>query len=301
MPRGGCGRSRTGRSTTTRPCAQISGPAILFEPAPTPRCSPIYGSSKARTQCEVCAACSGSRSTTRATKPCCSHAIRWASSRSTSPRSGTESCLPRRSRRCYAIPPCLARSIPTVSIGFEGGGYHDERAIARRVAQHLGTRHHEYSVPMEIADELPRVIAMLDEPCADSAAIPAHLVARAASADVTVLLSGTGGDEIFGGYQRYRLPALLRRVGWLPRPLASFGARLLTERDQNRRTALGEKFILARKLLDARARPDFMAAYLSTREPTSPMRWREALARRTSRRDASTGSLCRSRTGCEVL
>lgn len=177
------------------------------------------------------------------------------------------------------LPREVRRETRTFTIGFAGGGHHDERVHARRVAAHLGTRHREFEVAMDVAAELPRVARLLDEPCADAAAVPAFLVARAASAEVTVLLSGTGGDEAFGGYRRYRLPGLLRRAAWLPRAAAAAGARWLAEGDRHRSTAGAERLVMARKLLEARARGDFGAAYVSTLEPAPPWRWRGALAR----------------------
>jgi len=176
------------------------------------------------------------------------------------------------------LPEPLRRELRTFTVGFEGGGHHDEREVARRVAGHLGTRHFESLVALDVAADLPRVAAFLDEPCADPAAVPAMCVAGAASEHVTVLLSGTGGDEVFGGYRRYRLPGLLERLAWLPRALAGWGARRLGDGAQHRRTRLGERLVHLRKALEARARPDFPAAYLSTFEPASPARWREALA-----------------------
>lgn len=176
------------------------------------------------------------------------------------------------------LPDEVRRETRTFAIGFEDGGHHDERRYARLVADHLGTRHREFAVPLDVGGELPRVVSLLDEPCADAAALPAHLVARAAASEVTVLLSGTGGDEIFGGYRRYRLGSMLRRLGWLPRGLAGVGARLLEERDQNRRSPAAERLVMLRKLLDARSRDSFFDAYLSTLAPASPARWTEALA-----------------------
>ncbi len=160
----------------------------------------------------------------------------------------------------------------TFSIGFERAGRHDERAFGRQVAAALGTRHREDVVPLDVAAELPAVVRHLDEPCADPAAVPAHLVARLASREVKVLLSGTGGDEVFGGYRRYELGSLLRRIAWLPRPVASLAAGLLAERNQHRRTAAGERLVWLRKLLDARARPDFLSAYFSLFAPAGPAR-----------------------------
>ncbi|HKQ57921.1 MAG TPA: asparagine synthase (glutamine-hydrolyzing), partial [Candidatus Eisenbacteria bacterium] len=79
------------------------------------------------------------------------------------------------------LPEEVRRETRTFTIGFEQGGHHDERGYARQVARQLGTRHHELAVSLDVAAELPRVAAFLDEPCADPAAVPAHLVARAAS------------------------------------------------------------------------------------------------------------------------
>jgi asparagine synthase (glutamine-hydrolysing) len=176
------------------------------------------------------------------------------------------------------LPEAIRRETKTFTIGFEGGGHHDERTHARRVAEHLGTRHREFSTPLDVAAELPRVIGYLDEPCADPAAIPAHLVARAASAEVTVLLSGTGGDEIFGGYRRYRLGPMLRRVGWVPRGAAGSIARRMADWDLHRATPSAERMVLLRKLFTARSRPSFFSAYLSTFEPAPAERWSRATA-----------------------
>ncbi|MBI1797647.1 MAG: asparagine synthase (glutamine-hydrolyzing) [Candidatus Eisenbacteria bacterium] len=176
------------------------------------------------------------------------------------------------------LPEAVRRETRTFAIGFSEGGHHDERRFAREVAERLGTRHREFTVSLDVAAELQRVIGCLDEPCADPAAVPAYLVARAAASEVTVLLSGTGGDEVFGGYRRYRLAALLRRMRWLPRRLAAAAARVLGDREQHRRTIGGERMIMVRKLLEARGRPTFFAGYLSTLEPASPARWAESLA-----------------------
>ncbi len=176
------------------------------------------------------------------------------------------------------LPEEIRRELRTFAIGFEDGGLHDERSHARRVAEAMGTRHHESTVTVDLERVLPRVIALMDEPCADPAAVPAHLVARAASEHVAVVLSGTGGDELFGGYRRHRLPGLLANMEWLPPALARAGARWIGERDRHRRTVAGEHWVLAGKLLEARGRDSFVSAYLSTLEPARPARWREATA-----------------------
>ncbi len=175
------------------------------------------------------------------------------------------------------LPPEVRHDLRTFTIGFENGGRHDERASARKVARLLGTRHQEMQVELDVAAELPAVVRYLDEPCADPAALPAYLVARAAATEVKVLLSGTGGDEIFGGYRRYHLPPMLRGLAWMPRSVAARAAMWLGDRAQHRASALGERFVWLRKLLEARSRRSFADAYFSMFEPAPPERWKGVL------------------------
>ena len=110
--------------------------------------------------------------------------------------------------------------VRTFTIGFEEGAY-DEAVHAHVVATHLGTQHTELRLTGADALALvPRLPALYDEPFADSSQLPTHLVMQLARQHVTVALSGDGGDEMFGGYNRYFLgPKLWRRVGWMPAPL----------------------------------------------------------------------------------
>ena len=100
--------------------------------------------------------------------------------------------------------------IRTFSIGFPVPEY-DERQHARRVSKHLGTDHQEYVVTPDAVAILPKLVWHYDEPFADSSAIPTWYVSEMTRRDVTVALSGDGGDELFAGYPRYRAVALADR------------------------------------------------------------------------------------------
>ena len=106
----------------------------------------------------------------------------------------------------------------TFSIGFDDLRY-DESGYARRVAEFLGTTHHQFIVQPHAAEDLPKLAAVFGEPFADSSALPTHYLARETRKHVKVALSGDGGDELFGGYDRYRAMALGRKIHRLPAPL----------------------------------------------------------------------------------
>ncbi|MBV9941356.1 MAG: asparagine synthase (glutamine-hydrolyzing) [Solirubrobacterales bacterium] len=106
--------------------------------------------------------------------------------------------------------------LSTFSIGFSERTF-NELDVAREVARRYDTDHHELVVSPRIGELLPRLATAFDEPFADSSAIPTYLVSELAARHVKVVLSGEGGDELFGGYETYAADELALRVG----PLAS--------------------------------------------------------------------------------
>lgn len=111
--------------------------------------------------------------------------------------------------------------IKTFSIGFPVPDF-DESTYARRVAQHLKTDHHELQVAPDAAQILPRLVYHYDEPFADSSALPTWYLAEFAKREVSVALSGDGGDELFAGYTRYSAVAWAAWFDALPWPLPQF-------------------------------------------------------------------------------
>jgi asparagine synthase (glutamine-hydrolysing) len=120
------------------------------------------------------------------------------------------------------------RPIQTFTIGFNESGY-DEAKHAKAIARHLGTIHTElYVTPQEARAVIPRLPALYDEPFSDSSQIPTFLVSELARRHVTVSLSGDGGDELFGGYNRYAwVPKIVKATGWMPAAFRRMGSALM--------------------------------------------------------------------------
>lgn len=106
--------------------------------------------------------------------------------------------------------------IKTFSVGFRLDGY-SEVDVAKETADKLGVENFSYIIsPEEFIQKLPRIMWHMDDPLADPSCVPLYFVAREARKHVTVVLSGEGADELFGGYNIYREPASLKIFGPMP-------------------------------------------------------------------------------------
>ena len=122
-----------------------------------------------------------------------------------------------------------SRPVKTFTIGFDDAGY-NEATHAKAVAKHIGTDHTElYIRPEDALSVIPKLPSIYSEPFSDSSQIPTFLVSELASQHVTVSLSGDGGDELFGGYNRYLMAQQVwNRSRKLPKPVRQSVASILT-------------------------------------------------------------------------
>jgi asparagine synthase (glutamine-hydrolysing) len=149
-----------------------------------------------------------------------------------------------------------SQPVNTYAIGFAGGAseaFYNELPFARRVAQLFGTRHREIVVRPDVVTLLPKLLWHMDEPLADSAFVTTYLVSEFARQDVTVILSGVGGDELFGGYRRYLgdhyAAAWQRLPGWLRQATGA----LLRHLPADRHGAIANHLRLARGFVQSAA------------------------------------------------
>ncbi len=162
----------------------------------------------------------------------------------------------------------VAGRVKTFSVGYRESGF-SELGYARQVAETIGTDHHEVVIgPGEFFGELPRLIWHEDEPIAWPSSVSLHFVSRLASAQVKVVLTGEGSDELFAGYGRYRYYLLNRRwmdgYGRLPsgfrRSVASFisASNLLSA---NLRRRLGHSFLGRKANIESLYLDNFYSAF----------------------------------------
>lgn len=120
----------------------------------------------------------------------------------------------------------MTQPVKTYSIGFQEAAF-NELSDAKQIAHHIRSEHHEHIVSADAVALLDKLVWHFDEPFADSSAIPTYLVAEAAARDVKMVLSGDGGDEAFGGYERYLKQQVIERLHRLSLGLAGPGLEAL--------------------------------------------------------------------------
>jgi asparagine synthase (glutamine-hydrolysing) len=148
------------------------------------------------------------------------------------------------------------RPVKTLSVGFEGPKTHNELPFARRLAEHCGTDHTELTLKPDVVSMVHDLVRYADEPFGISSALPTLLIARAARERLTVVLTGDGGDEMFGGYSHYlweRWASAFRRLPRVADSVLLTAAGTLGRRIDGRAGALRSR--ITRFVSNAR-RPD---------------------------------------------
>ena len=125
-----------------------------------------------------------------------------------------------------AVAALMPAPVRTFTAGFREAAW-DESGWAREVAVHLKTEHREFEVRPDAAASLRLMVERFGEPFGDASCVPTTLLARETAKHVKVVLSGDGGDELFGGYLRYAAIERMARLRRLPGPLRAAGALLL--------------------------------------------------------------------------
>jgi asparagine synthase (glutamine-hydrolysing) len=168
-----------------------------------------------------------------------------------------------------------AEAVRTFTVGFTTGtGPFDEREAARAVAHRYATIHQECLLEADVAAILPRIVHAFDEPFADSSAIPNWLICQETARHVKVAVSGLGGDELFGGYERYVGLQLGERYRRIPLPLRSAIAKLVQAvPNGNGSSYLGDRlkrFVAAGEMSLADQYRSFISAFQNVKDILHP-------------------------------
>ncbi len=166
----------------------------------------------------------------------------------------------------------------TFNIGFEGQSAFDERDCAREAARYHGTIHTEIVLdPREALREVETLLGEMDEPFADSSAVPTSLLSRHTRSQVKVALSGDGADELFAGYWKYVGESFAERYARVPPRLRRALSRLAGSLPDDRRSARGESLRRIRKFL-SRFESDPALRHVAWMQVFTPMQRRDLLA-----------------------
>ena len=154
----------------------------------------------------------------------------------------------------------MDQRVQTYSIGFHSAQF-NEAHHAREVAQYLGTNHHEEILSPDPALVVEKISHVLDQPFADSSIVPTYLLAKFAREDLVVALSGDGGDEVFGGYDRYLATPILQRLNPVL-GVAKFATKVI------KKSPLGQNRKMSRAGTQLKAMPSMAERYFSIQSLT---------------------------------
>ncbi len=144
------------------------------------------------------------------------------------------------------------KRVKTFTVGYNDAPVYDESGFAREVARHFGTEHSE--IPLSLRDGIaviPDALDYLDHPFGDSSCIPTYLISRETRKEVTVALSGDGGDEVFAGYSKYQAEAYVPYFRMIPYAVWFIARKLLSNVPEGRQSRLHEYVRMLKKFLRA--------------------------------------------------
>jgi len=144
------------------------------------------------------------------------------------------------------------KRVKTFTVGYNDAPIYDESAFAREVARHFGTEHSEIRLSLKDGlSVIPDALDYLDQPFGDSSCIPTYLISRETRNEVTVALSGDGGDEVFAGYSKYQAEAYVPYFGIIPRAVWTTLQKLLANVPEGRQSDFHESVRMLKKFLRA--------------------------------------------------